>query len=83
MLTPIILIQSVTLFFLLLCSALISGAEVAFFSISATQLDSIQDNYPKGKELIEKLLKKPKRLSELNGLLIRLFKENKLVGISL
>ena len=62
MLTPIILIQSVTLIFLLFCSAVISGAEVAFFSISATQLDSIQDNYPKEKGLIEKLLKKPKRL---------------------
>ena len=62
MLTPIILIQSVTLFFLLFSSAIISGAEVAFFSISATQLDSIQDNYPKEKGLIEKLLKRPKRL---------------------
>ena len=62
MLTPIILIQSVTLFFLLFSSAIISGAEVAFFSISTTQLDSIQDNYPKEKGLIEKLLKRPKRL---------------------
>ena len=62
MLTPIILIQSVTLFFLLFCSAVISGAEVAFFSISVTQLNSIQDNYPREKGLIEKLLKRPKRL---------------------
>ena len=62
MLTSIILIQSITLFFLLICSAVISGAEVAFFSISTTQLDSIQDNYSKEKILIEKLLKKPKRL---------------------
>jgi len=62
LLTPIILIQSVTLFFLLFSSAIISGAEVAFFSISTTQLDSIQDNYPKEKGLIEKLLKRPKRL---------------------
>lgn len=62
MLTSIILIQSITLFFLLICSALISGAEVAFFSISTSQLDSMQDNYIKEKGLIEKLLKKPKRL---------------------
>jgi len=62
LLTPIILIQSVTLFFLLFCSAFISGAEVAFFSISTTQLDSIQENNPKEKRLIEKLLKTPKRL---------------------
>ena len=46
----------------MICSAVISGAEVAFFSISTTQLDSIQDNYSKEKFLIEKLLKKPKRL---------------------
>ena len=58
MLNTIILIQLVTLFFLLISSAIISGAEVAFFSISSTQLDSIQDNYPKEKGLIEKLLKK-------------------------
>ena len=35
---------------------------MAFFSISTTQLDSIKDNYFKEKVLIEKLLKKPKRL---------------------
>ena len=62
MLTSIILIQSITLFILLFCSAIISGAEVAFFSISTTQLDLIQYNYPKEKGLIEKLLKTPKRL---------------------
>ena len=62
MLTSIILIQSVLLFFLLFCSAVISGAEVAFFSISSTQLESIQDNHSKEKGLIEKLLKSPKRL---------------------
>ena len=62
MLTTIILIQSITLILLLFCSAIISGAEVAFFSISATQLDSIKDNYSKEKGLIEKLLKTPKRL---------------------
>ena len=62
MLTTIILIQSITLILLLFCSAIISGAEVAFFSISATQLDSIKDNYSKEKGLIEKLLKTTKRL---------------------
>ena len=62
MLTSIILIQSVLLFFLLFCSEVISGAEVAFFSISSTQLESIQDNHSKEKGLIEKLLKSPKRL---------------------
>ena len=62
MLTTIILIQSIILIFLLFCSAIVSGAEVAFFSISTTQLDSINNIYPKEKSLIEKLLKTPKRL---------------------
>ena len=35
---------------------------MAFFSISSTQLDSIQDNFAREKGLIEKLLNKPKRL---------------------
>ncbi len=62
MIASIILIQSLSILFLLICSAIISGAEVAFFSITATQLESIKDNYPKEKSLIEKLLKAPKRL---------------------
>ncbi len=53
----------VVLFVLLICSALISGAEVAFFSLSATDLHPSEDNSPsKRLVLVEKLLSKPKKL---------------------
>ena len=47
----------IVLTLLLLGSALISGTEVAFFSLSKAQLDNIKDE-----NLIVKLLKKPKKL---------------------
>lgn len=47
---------------LLFCSAIVSGAEVALFSLSQKDLeDSIQENNSKGK-IIFKLLEKPKKL---------------------
>ena len=47
---------------LLFCSALISGAEVALFSLSQKDIDEIvQENNSKGK-IISKLLEKPKKL---------------------
>ncbi|WP_281226965.1 gliding motility-associated protein GldE [Flavobacterium aquiphilum] len=50
------------IFILLFCSALVSGAEVALFSLSQKDLDdSIQKNSPKGK-IIASLLEKPKKL---------------------
>jgi len=49
------------LIILLICSALISGTEVAFFSLSQTQLDA-QANKTKGNSLVVKLLQKPKKL---------------------
>ncbi|NND62805.1 MAG: gliding motility-associated protein GldE [Flavobacteriaceae bacterium] len=53
----------VILFTLLLCSALISGAEVAFFSLSATDLHPSEEDSPsKRLVLVEKLLSKPKKL---------------------
>ncbi len=48
--------------FLLFCSAIVSGAEIAFFSLSQKDLDdAIQENDPKGK-IIATLLEKPKKL---------------------
>jgi len=44
----------------LLCSALISGSEIAFFSLSQTQLDDLTEK-TKGNSLVVKLLEKPKR----------------------
>lgn len=47
---------------LLFCSALISGAEVALFSLSQKDIDkTLQENNSKGK-IIVKLLEKPKKL---------------------
>jgi len=44
-----------------MCSALISGTEVAFFSLSQTVLDE-QSEKTKGKSVVVKLLQKPKKL---------------------
>ena len=55
------MLNSVVLLILLICSALVSGAEVAFFSISQTELDSLSEK-TKGKSTIVTLLEKPKKL---------------------
>ena len=57
----LITINSIALIILLICSALISGTEVAFFSLSQTQLDE-QIDKTKGKSLVVKLLENPKKL---------------------
>ncbi|PIF01160.1 MAG: magnesium/cobalt efflux protein [Maribacter sp.] len=50
------------LMILLLCSALISGAEVAFFGLSPTDINTIgQDKTAKG-NIVVKLLERPKKL---------------------
>lgn len=52
----------VAIFVLLFCSALVSGAEVALFSLSQKDIeDTLQENPSKGK-IISKLLEKPKKL---------------------
>ena len=47
---------------LLLCSALISASEVAFFSLSATDLESEGEKPSKKLEIVGELLAKPKKL---------------------
>ena len=47
---------------LLLCSALISGSEVAFFGLSATDLDSEEAETSKKLQIVKGLLAKPKKL---------------------
>lgn len=51
----------IALFVLLICSALVSGTEVAFFSLSQTDLDELNEE-TKGKSPVVKLLEKPKKL---------------------
>ncbi|AXT18402.1 gliding motility-associated protein GldE [Flavobacteriaceae bacterium AU392] len=52
----------VLLVVLLICSALISGAEVALFSLTQIDLDETSQEKSKPIEIITKLLKKPKKL---------------------
>lgn len=52
----------ILLFVLLLCSALISGAEVALFSLSQTEIDAELEAESKSFEIIYKLLQKPQKL---------------------
>lgn len=54
--------ESVLLVFLLLCSAVISGTETAFFSLSKTDLDVLsKKEHPSGKRVLS-LLGRPKKL---------------------
>ena len=47
---------------LLICSALISGSEVAFFSLGASHLKTLQENKRPVSDRVLELLRKPKRL---------------------
>ncbi|MEO9891477.1 gliding motility-associated protein GldE [Aurantibacter sp.] len=47
---------------LLVCSALISGAEVAFFGLSTTDINEIDENKTIRGDIVTKLLKRPKKL---------------------
>ncbi len=47
---------------LLFCSALISGAEVAMFSLSQKDIDDTLQEHPSKGKIISKLLEKPKKL---------------------
>ena len=56
------LLQWIIFAVLLLASALISGAEVAFFSLTSSQLEQAKGEEQKNILRIEQLLQKPKRL---------------------
>jgi putative hemolysin len=56
------LIKWVLMIILLIASGLISGAEVAFFSLTTSALDKARDQKLKQVDLIVRLLRKPKRL---------------------
>lgn len=57
-----ITVQLLLLGVLLLCSALISGSEIAFFSLSTTDLEEHEKEHQKSSQLISTLLEKPKKL---------------------
>lgn len=52
----------ILLLLLLICSALVSGAEVAFFSLTKSDIDTGLEEQPKAFSLISKLLERPKKL---------------------
>lgn len=56
------LINIVIVLILLLCSALISGSEVALFSLSSTDFPDERESYTKPQEILERLLSKPQKL---------------------
>ena len=56
------IIGCIILIILLVCSALISGVEVALFSLSKTQIDEAESAEKKYVNSVKKLLEKPKKL---------------------
>ena len=52
----------VAIFTLLFCSALVSGAEVALFSLSQKDIDDTFQHHPSKGKIISELLEKPKKL---------------------
>ncbi|POY41505.1 gliding motility-associated protein GldE [Flavobacterium alvei] len=52
----------IAIFALLFCSALVSGAEVALFSLSQKDIDNTLQEHPSKGKIISKLLEKPKKL---------------------
>ncbi len=57
-----IIIELISLLLLLVISALISGSEVAFFSLTPLEINSLEEHETKKNSLIIKLLEKPGRL---------------------
>jgi gliding motility-associated protein GldE len=57
-----LILKLISLLLLLLCSALISGAEVAFFGLSQTELNEFRDSETGTGSVIYNLLQKPKKL---------------------
>ena len=57
-----LVIGFIGIFSLLFCSALVSGAEVALFSLSQKDIDETLQNHPTKGKIISQLLEKPKKL---------------------
>ena len=68
---------------LLLCSALISGSEVAFFSLKPKDLDELQSDGRKTSELALKLLREPNEKEGPRNLLATILVLNNLINIAI
>ena len=60
--SPIVFVKIILTIVLLFFSAMLSGAEVALFSLKPSTLESDKGEFDKTKKLIKRLLKSPKRL---------------------
>ena len=58
----LLILKIVLLIVLLICSGLISGAEVAFFGLSQTELNELAESGTARAKMIGRLLEKPKKL---------------------
>ena len=58
----VVFTESIALVFLLFCSAMISGTEIAFFSLSKTDLDLLSKEHSPAGDRVLGLLNKPKKL---------------------
>lgn len=72
-----LIVQFAIFCLLLLCSAIISGSEVALFSLSLTEIDELKEDHNSANNLIAKMVENPKKL--LATVLIA----NNLVNISI
>ena len=72
-----LIVQFAIFCLLLLCSAIISGSEVALFSLSPTEIDELKEDHNSANNLIAKMVENPKKL--LATILIA----NNLVNISI
>lgn len=54
--------EIIAMFFLLMCSALFSGSEIAFFSLKPMHLSELKEKKIRSEKIILKLLEKPNRL---------------------
>ncbi len=57
-----IILVSVAILFLLLCSALVSGSEVAFFSLGPNEKETINGSTERKAKMLKDLIDRPKRL---------------------
>ena len=58
----VVFTESIALVFLVFCSAMISGTEIAFFSLSKTDLDLLSKEHSPAGDRVLGLLNKPKKL---------------------
>ena len=60
--SKIFLLRFAILLILLVCSAFISGTEIAFFSLSRTEIDEAKESNSNKQKAVVRLLKKPRKL---------------------